>query len=91
MSALIQRYLDSIAASMALLNGQLEALRHAVQTESAPAIKAARIAVPTRCDGIAERACALQDDAARTSRGNFGNPTAWRCAGCGFEGDMSAM
>lgn len=93
MSELILRHLDSIAASMALVNAQIQAVRHAVETEArakqAPQVKAPEL--PMRCAGVEDARCALRDEEARKSRGSFGSPKCWRCVGCGFESDTAPV
>lgn len=87
MSAIVQRHLDAIGASMALLNAQLEALRHELASPApVPAAKEEKPERPERCTGIEDYDCALRDPDARRKRGTLGNPGAWMCAGCRFEG-----
>ena len=83
MSDLITRHLNVIAASMALLNGQLEALRFAV-TKPEPKAAPDPIELPARCAERDPLRCAMQDGD-WTARANFGDTTLVRCAGCGFE------
>lgn len=81
MSAIIQKHLDAITASMALLSGQIEALRYAV-TEPP---KQAPAELPARCAGVHAAHCALRDGEWDHGRRSFGNPTVVRCGGCGDE------
>jgi hypothetical protein len=84
MSAVLLRHLDALAASVTLLEAQISALRHAVQSEQVKEVPRARLSLPPRCVTVEERRCALQNDEAMQQRGNFGDPNAWSCAGCGY-------
>jgi hypothetical protein len=81
-SAIVQRHLDAIAASMALLNAQIEALRHAVNTDAPKRMSVRRL---DRCADIDDRRCGLCTEDARKIRSSFSNPGAWTCVGCGYE------
>jgi hypothetical protein len=81
-SQIVQKHLEAIGASMALLNAQLEALKHAVAPAPVPS---ARVAVPERCAGISAADCAEQDGEWYTGRRTLGNPTHEQCRGCGYE------
>jgi hypothetical protein len=76
--SVILRHLDAIGASMALLNAQLEALRHAVGEP----VKGARISIPDRCNGVDPGACAEQDGE-WLSKSTLADPGAKKCKGCG--------
>ena len=52
--------------------------------EGAPS---ARLSLPTRCAGVPDEKCVLQDEDARVSTATFTNPSAWRCRGCDFRSD----
>ncbi len=47
----------------------------------------ATIELPERCHGIPESRCALAEEDARRSIGNFTNPNRWQCVGCGVRSD----
>jgi hypothetical protein len=87
MSALIQRHLDSIAASMKLLNAQLDALRFEVAKTEQPAM---RVELPLRCAGVSSEDCALRDGE-WCSVASFGDPNRVQCGGCEFERSPGGM
>jgi hypothetical protein len=78
-SELVLRHLDAIGASMALLNAQLSALRHAVGEP----VKGARLSIPERCNGVEKNQCAEQDGE-WLSKSTLADPGAEKCRGCGF-------
>lgn len=85
MSALITKHLESIGASMALLNAQLEALKHELAVTAAPAARETRPARPALCADVPDQRCALVNDEARIGRASMANPHAWQCVGCKLE------
>jgi hypothetical protein len=86
-SALVLKHLESIGASMALLNAQLEALKHELAPRPAPPVaRESAPERPARCAGVPDARCGLRDDEACLPRGSFGNPNAWQCVGCKYEG-----
>jgi hypothetical protein len=84
-SDVLRRHLDAFEAQIALLTGQVAAMRHALETPQTPRATPSR-EYPARCAGVSEAQCALRDDDARHSRASFGDPRAWACAGCGHNG-----
>lgn len=82
MSAIVLKHLDALAASMALQNAQLDALRHAITLETP--IPSARPSLPARCAGIDPFACALQGGDWNRTKANFGDPTLMQCIGCDY-------
>lgn len=87
MSDVAQKHLEAIAASVALLGAQIEALRHELAPKQAPPV--AREVTPKRlprCQDVPDVRCALMNEDAAQSRSNFSNPHAWQCVGCKYEG-----
>ncbi len=82
MSDVILKHLDAIAASLSLLQAQIEAARHAVQI-AAPIPKVSTPGRVSTCDGIPDVHCARMNEDAVLSKASFGDPTAAVCRGCG--------
>lgn len=89
----MQRHLDGIEATVALLSAQLAALRHALQHPPAvtPVAREVGLERQLRCLGVADEHCALRNEEAKQSRATFGDRQAWRCAGCAFESGTEAV
>ena len=75
-------HLAGIEASLALLQGQVAALKASVASAERPR---ATVALPERCAGTLSSTCGLQDEAGRLSRRSFTDPQAWNCRGCDYE------
>ncbi len=76
--SLIERHLDAISASVALLTAQIDAARHALRIAAPAQAGQAAVTLPARCVGIPEAQCVLRDDAA--GRQVMGGVTV--CVGC---------
>ncbi len=79
---MLLRHVAAIEATLAILGGQLAALKHSAQMEAPTPI----VAVPTvripGCEGVPDAHCArVNPDAA--IKASFGNPNG-QCKGCGM-------
>lgn len=81
MSALIQKHLDALEATMRLGLAQIDAARHACAAESVPTV---RVSTPDRCADVPEERCAMREGE-WVSRGTLADPHRVKCQGCGHE------
>lgn len=91
MTDVFVKHLDAISASVALIQGQISAMRHAMQMAT-PAVPRVTVSEPDRldqCDGVPEAHCARMNEDARISKASFGNPHATECKGCGSKVDLA--
>lgn len=84
------RHLAAIEATIAILQVQMTAAKHAMQIE-APEIPRATEGLQRleRCGGVPDAHCARVNEDARISKASFGNPHAGECKGCGAKVDMT--
>lgn len=84
----VLKQVDAALAQVGVLQVQLQTIRHCLTETPKPT---ARPALAERCKGIESGKCALQSVDAALSKASFGDPHAWTCAGCRFEGSGAAM
>jgi hypothetical protein len=89
MSDVLLKHLDALAASVALMQGQIAAMRHAVAPPPVPKITVPEPDRLEQCDGVPEAHCARMNEDARISKASFGNPHAGECKGCGSKVDLT--
>lgn len=83
MNELVLRHLAAMEGTLAILQGQIAAAKHAMQVAEVP-----KVSGPKPCDGFAEERCARVNDDARISKASFGAPNAAQCVGCGSRLDL---
>jgi len=88
-SDVLLKHLDALTATLALMQGQIAAARHAVSMQMAASVPTLRPVKLERCEGVRDDYCALLNEDARQERGSFTEPHAATCRGCNARLDLA--